>query len=153
MTDLYNLQRFLDAQTPVFDQVLRELETGKKRSHWMWFVFPQIAGLGHSSIAQRYAISSKAEAEAYLAHPTLGPRLEQCTRFVNSLQDTSAEQIFGPIDALKFRSSMTLFTAVAPSNSVLLTALEIYYDGDRDMKTLELLTSIGDSDPNSGATD
>jgi len=139
----HELRRFIDAQDPVFDQVLRELETGKKQSHWMWFVFPQIAGLGHSSMAQSYAIASRAEAEAYLAHPILGPRLEQCTRFVNSLQGTSAEQIFGHVDALKFRSSMTLFAAVAPGNATFKTALEIYYVGHRDMKTLELLETDG----------
>ena len=109
MSDPHDLQRFVDAQQPVFDQVRAELQAGRKRTHWMWFVFPQIAGLGHSAMAQHYAISSRAEAEAYLAHPVLGARLRELTRIVNGLQDRSAAQIFGYPDDMKFHSSMTLF--------------------------------------------
>lgn len=111
--DPHDLQRFIDAQEPVIDQVKKELRTGCKRSHWMWFVFPQVEGLGSSQMAQRYAISSRAEANAYLAHPLLGPRLRECTQLVNEIEDRTATDIFGSPDDLKFRSSMTLFEAVA----------------------------------------
>jgi uncharacterized protein (DUF1810 family) len=137
--DPYDLQRFVEAQTPVIDQVKTELRSGRKRSHWMWFVFPQMAGLGSSQMAQRYAIASRAEAEAYLAHPILGPRLRDCTDLVNAVDGRSANDIFGSPDDLKFRSSMTLFEAVADTPEPFRTALERYYDGDPDPKTLELL--------------
>lgn len=137
--DPYDLQRFVEAQDPVIDQVKKELRSGRKRSHWMWFVFPQMAGLGSSQTAQRYAISSREEAEAYLAHPILGPRLRDCTELVNAVDGRSANDIFGSPDDLKFRSSMTLFDAVSDAPVPFRTALERYYDGDPDPKTLELL--------------
>src|SRR5215471_14890599 len=107
--DPFNLQRFVDAQNSCFDRVRSELQDGKKRSHWMWFIFPQIKGLGHSPMAQKFAISSKEEAAAYLEHPMLGPRLRQCTQLVNCLEGGSIGDIFGNPDDLKFRSCMTLF--------------------------------------------
>jgi uncharacterized protein (DUF1810 family) len=112
MSDLYDLQRFVDAQNLVFDQVLRELRDGRKQSHWMWFVFPQIHGLGHSPMAEKYAISSRAEAEAYLGHSILGPRLRQCSLLVTQVEGRSIEKILGYPDNVKFRSSMTLYARV-----------------------------------------
>ena len=137
--DPHDLQRFVEAQESVIGTVKRELRSGQKRSHWMWFVFPQIAGLGRSEMAQRFAIASRAEADAYLRHPTLGARLRECTAIVNGLEGRSANDIFGSPDDLKFRSSMTLFETVADDPTPFVTALERYYDGDRDQKTLDLL--------------
>lgn len=111
--DPYDLERFVAAQNPVIDRVQAELAAGQKRTHWMWFVFPQIRGLGSSPMARRYAISSLAEAAAYLRHPVLGPRLRECTRLVMQVEGRSAAEIFGYPDGLKFRSSMTLFAQVA----------------------------------------
>ena len=139
MDDPYALQRFLDAQDPIFEHVLAELEAGYKQRHWMWFVFPQLAGLGSSSMAQRYGISGIAEAQAYLAHPLLGRRLTECTRLVNVVAGRTAEQIFGSVDALKFRSSMTLFAQVEGSDSCFAEALHKYYAGQPDAFTLEKL--------------
>ena len=136
--DPYNLQRFVEAQDPVIEDVKNELRAGRKRTHWMWFVFPQLEGLGSSQMAQRYAISSRNEAEAYLAHSILGPRLRECTRIVNSIDGRSANDIFGSPDDLKFRSSMTLFDAVADGDGPFGTALDRYYDGP-DPKTLRFL--------------
>ena len=136
--DPYNLQRFIAAQNPVFDAVREELRRGRKRSHWMWFVFPQLKGLGYSSMAQTYAISSKAEAEAYLAHPILGPRLTECAQLALAVEDRSAEEIFGDIDEMKFRSSMTLFAQVAPI-SVFDEALRRFFGGVPDQISLDLL--------------
>ena len=136
----YDLQRFVEAQNPVIAEVKQELGSGEKRSHWMWFIFPQVAGLGSSRKAQRYAISSREEAEAYLEHPILGPRLRECTELVNDIDGRSAHEVFGSPDDLKFRSSMTLFEAVADDASPFRTALEQYYDGERDEKTLEFLS-------------
>jgi uncharacterized protein (DUF1810 family) len=138
-TDPHDLQRFVDAQDSVIDDVKQELRSGRKRSHWMWFVFPQMAGLGRSQMAQRYAIASREEADAYLAHPILGPRLRECTELVNDIDGRSANDIFGSPDDLKFRSSMTLFGTVADNPAPFDTALERYYDGEPDSKTLELL--------------
>jgi len=138
-TDSYDLERFVDAQAPVIDDVKAELRAGRKRTHWMWFVFPQLAGLGRSRMSQRYALTSRGEAEAYLAHETLGPRLRECTALVNDIEGRSANDIFGSPDDLKFRSSMTLFAAVADDPTPFETALETYYDGDPDPKTIELL--------------
>src|SRR6202046_3699066 len=118
MADPYDLQRFVDAQAPVIEQVRDELARGHKRSHWMWFVFPQIAGLGFSAMAQKYAIASLDEAQAYLRHPVLGPRLEGCTRLVLAVDGRSAHDIFGSPDDMKFRSSMTLFSQAAPDGSI-----------------------------------
>lgn len=137
--DPYDLQRFVDAQAPVFDTVVRELENGAKRSHWMWFVFPQLAGLGHSPTAQRYAISGRDEAVAYLQHPVLGPRLRQCTSLVNRVSGRSARAIFGSPDDLKFRSSMTLFRRVTDDNAEFVAALDRYYGGEDDPATLARL--------------
>src|SRR5271169_1271866 len=114
MTDRFNLQRFVEAQEPVYDQVRRELRAGRKESHWMWFVFPQIAGLGQSPTSRRFAISSMAEASAYLAHPILGPRLLECAKLALEVEARSALDIFGPVDAMKFRSSLTLFASAGP---------------------------------------
>ena len=137
--DPYDLQRFVDAQDPVIEQVKDELRTGRKRTHWMWFVFPQFAGLGRSKMAQKYAISSQEEAESYLDHPILGPRLRERTGLVNAVDGRSANDIFGSPDDLKFQSSMTLFAAVADNPTPFNMALERYYENDRDQKTLELL--------------
>jgi|SRR5271165_6147718 len=143
MNDPYNLQRFVDAQNPVYDKVYSELRDGRKKSHWMWFIFPQIAGLGSSQLARRFAISSVAEAAAYLEHPILGPRLAKCTRLVNliegRLEGRPIEQIFGSPDDLKFRSSMTLFAHAKPDNHVFSDALEKYFRGEFDPATLARL--------------
>lgn len=138
--DPYDLQRFVEAQNPVIEQVKDELRSGRKRGHWMWFVFPQMSGLGSSQMSQRYAIQSREEAEAYLAHPILGPRLRECTKIVNGIEGRSAHEIFGSPDNLKFRSSMTLFCEVAEDPTPFQTALERYYDGDRDAKTVRFLS-------------
>jgi uncharacterized protein (DUF1810 family) len=137
--DPYNLQRFIDAQEPAYEQVLRELRAGQKTSHWMWFIFPQIAGLGHSSMAQRFAISGRAEAESYLQHPVLGPRLTECTRLVNQQEGRAIEDILGDIDGLKFRSSMTLFAKVAANNQTFIEATEKFYGGIFDELTVAKL--------------
>jgi uncharacterized protein (DUF1810 family) len=139
--DPHNLQRFVEAQAqnPEIKKVKKELRAGRKRTHWMWYVFPQVAGLGSSRMAQRYAISSREEAEAYLAHPVLGPRLRECTEIVNEIEGHSANEIFGSPDDLKFRSSMTLFCEVADDPEPFRTALELYYDNEPDPKTLRFL--------------
>jgi len=134
-----DLERFVEAQQPVIDDVKRELRSGRKRSHWMWFVFPQIAGIGRSDVARRFAIDSLAEARAYLAHPVLGPRLRECTELVNGVDGRSANEIFGSPDDRKFRSSMTLFELAADDPTPFRTALDKYYDGERDPKTLDRL--------------
>ena len=137
--DPFNLQRFVDAQAHVIDQVLAELRDGRKRSHWMWFIFPQIAGLGSSPTAQHFAISGRAEALAYLDHPTLGPRLRQSTDLVNQIPNRTIDAIFGYPDDLKFRSSVTLFAATAPGEAVFQQALEKYFGGTPDPATLARL--------------
>ena len=134
--DAGELQRFIDAQRPLYDRVLCELRGGQKRTHWMWFVFPQIEGLGHSAMAQKYAIASREEAIAYLRHPLLGGRLEECTALVNAIANKSAREIFGQPDDLKFRSSMTLFAQVAKGHSLFKEAVEKYFDGRFDEATL-----------------
>ena len=139
MEDPHDLQRFVDAQAPVYEQVCAELRAGRKASHCMWFVFPQIEGLGGSAMAQRYAIASRAQARAYLAHPLLGPRLRECTRLVNAVQGRSIEQIFGYPDQMKFRSSMTLFADAADDKQVFEAALQKYFGGKPDPLTLERL--------------
>jgi len=117
MTDAYNLHRFLDGQAGVYDTVLAELRSGRKSSHWIWFIFPQIAGLGHSEMAQQFAIGSLDEAKTYLQHPILGPRLRTCTQLVLNVAGRSVDEIFGHPDHLKFRSCITLFLTAAPDNS------------------------------------
>jgi uncharacterized protein (DUF1810 family) len=138
MTDPFDLQRFVDAQHGTYEQACAELAAGCKRSHWMWFVFPQLKGLGRSATAQHYGIASKAEAQAYWAHPLLGPRLKECTGLVLAVDGRSAQQIFGPPDDLKFRSCMTLF-AQATGEPVFTRALQKYFDGEADPRTIELL--------------
>ena len=139
MADPHGLQRFVDAQAPVYAQVTAELVRGRKASHWMWFIFPQIAGLGSSAMAQRYAIAGREEARAYLGHPVLGPRLLECTRLVIAHEGRSAEDIFGGIDALKFRSSMTLFATVADEPGPFEDTLAKFFGGKADPLTLERL--------------
>lgn len=134
-----SLERFVQAQEPVIERVLAELRAGRKASHWMWFVFPQIQGLGHSPMAQRFAIASRAEAEAYLLHPVLGPRLRECARLVNEVAGRSIEEIFGYPDYLKFRSSMTLFAQASADNRVFLDALSKYFGGECGPLTLDRL--------------
>jgi uncharacterized protein (DUF1810 family) len=134
-----DLQRFVDAQAPVYERVRAELRNGRKQSHWMWFIFPQIAGLGHSAMAQRYAISALEEAKAYLAHPVLGPRLRECTRFVVQTDGRSAYEILGSPDDMKFHSCMTLFARAAPQEDVFMDALEKYFDGAEDQATVARL--------------
>ena len=141
MTGPFDLERFVRAQEPVFRAVLTELGQGRKQSHWMWFVFPQIAGLGFSAMSQRYAIGSRAEAKAYLAHPVLGPRLVECTRLVLAVQGRTINAIFGAPDDAKFRSSMTLFGAVS-DDPVFDEALAKYFAGERDGATLEILAAL-----------
>ena len=135
----FDLERFVAAQAPVYRRVESELDRGRKESHWMWFVFPQIAGLGSSPTARHFALSGAEEARAFLAHPLLGARLRDCTRLVLEHRDRTAEQIFGPVDALKFRSSMTLFDTVAGGASPFAEALEAFCGGERDRATLEHL--------------
>src|SRR6202030_650213 len=140
--DRHNLQRFVDAQIPVFAEVCLELQEGRKKGHWMWFIFPQIEGLGSSPLARKFAISSLAEAAAYLAHPVLGPRLTECTRLINLVEGRPIEQIFGYPDDLKFRSSMTLFARATPDNRVFLDALQKYFKGEFDPTTLSRLQTL-----------
>ena len=137
--DTFDLQRFADAQNGIYDRVIAELRAGRKTSHWMWFVFPQIAGLGRSPTAQRYAIASLGEAQAYVAHPVLGERLRECARALADLQGRSAEQVFGGLDALKLRSSMTLFARAAPDEPLFRAVLARYFGGEEDPATLDRL--------------
>jgi len=141
MDDPFDLRRFLDAQEPVYERATRELRAGRKYSHWMWYVFPQLRGLGWSRTAQVYGIGSIAEARAYLKHPVLGPRLEECVRLVLGVEGRTAEQIFGYPDYLKLRSCITLFAVAAENPRLFDDALERYYGGERDALTLERLES------------
>ncbi len=137
--DQFDLQRFVDAQDRVYDSVLEELRNGRKRSHWIWFVFPQLQGLGHSPTAIRYGITSLAEAKAYLDHEVLGPRLRECTRLVAGIRGSSAEEIFGWPDNLKVRSSMTLFARATGDNADFRAVLDRLYGGVEDALTVEQL--------------
>ena len=139
MTDAYNLHRFLDAQAPTYDTVLSELRPGRKSNHWIWFIFPQIAGLGHSDMARTFAIGSLDEAKAYLQHPVLGARLRECTQLVLNVEGRNAEEIFGYPDNLKFRSCMTLFMTATTDNQIFKDALHKYFDGQPDQSTLDIL--------------
>jgi uncharacterized protein (DUF1810 family) len=144
MDDPYRLERFVIAQDQAgtYRRAVAELRAGRKQSHWMWFVFPQLAGLGSSSMAQEFAIGSRAEAQAYLAHPVLGPRLTECTQLLNAASDgtsKTATEIFGPVDAMKLRSSMTLFAAAAPEEQAFTDVLTKYFDGKPDAATLKRL--------------
>ena len=139
MTDPFDLQRFIEAQEPVLPAVLAELTAGRKRTHWMWFVFPQIAGLGRSAMAQRYALASLAEAQAYQAHPVLGPRLVQCAGLVNAVPGRRVTAILGAPDDAKFHSCMTLFARAAPLEPVFQTALSRFFNGTPDPLTMARL--------------
>lgn len=137
--DRYNLHRFVEAQNPVYQRVISELREGRKRTHWIWFIFPQIRGLGQSEISQHFSIASLYEAEAYFEHPILGSRLRECTQLVNAIEGNSIEDIFGHPDHLKFRSSMTLFAQAAPGEKVFNEALDKYFAGAPDEFTLSRL--------------
>jgi uncharacterized protein (DUF1810 family) len=139
MTGQPDLRRFIEAQDPVYEQVVEELRSGRKRTHWMWFVFPQIDGLAHSSTAKHYAIADLDEARAYLADDVLGPRLFECAQLVADIDGRSAEEIFGHPDNLKLRSSMTLFAQASGPGDVFTAVLHKYFDGEPDDRTLELL--------------
>jgi uncharacterized protein (DUF1810 family) len=138
-SDPFDLQRFVDAQQRVYPTVVDELRSGHKRSHWIWFIFPQVAGLGSSPTAAKYAISSLDEARAYLRHELLGPRLRECTQLVNAVQGRSISAIFGSPDDMKVRSSMTLFARATDDNQDFVRLLERYYDGEEDALTLQRL--------------
>jgi uncharacterized protein (DUF1810 family) len=139
MDDPHDLHRFVQAQEHTYALALDELSDGRKASHWMWFVFPQLRGLGQSAMATRYGIASLDEARAYVAHPVLGPRLAQCTRLVLDIEGSSAHDIFGSPDDVKFRSCMTLFAHAAPEQSLFAAALRKYFDGTPDPRTSQLL--------------
>ena len=138
-SDPYNLKRFLDAQATTYDRALAELKAGQKRSHWIWYIFPQYRGLGFSAMSQKYAIQSLDETSAYLAHPILGDRLLECTTAVLGITGRSAYKIFGSPDDLKLRSCATLFAVVSPADSLFVQLLDRFYQGQRDTKTLQLL--------------
>jgi uncharacterized protein (DUF1810 family) len=139
MPDPHNLQRFVTAQSPIYAQVLRELRNHHKTTHWIWFIFPQIQGLGLSAISQRFAIQSLAEATAYLAHPILGTRLLECTQLVLDARALPIRQILGTPDDLKFHSSMTLFAQVTPTNQLFAEAIQAFFAGHPDNQTLTIL--------------
>ena len=137
----FDLGRFVTAQQNVYASALAELRRGEKEGHWMWFVFPQVAGLGRSAMSQQYTIASLDEARAYLAHPILGPRLRECAGAVLATTGRSAEEILGGIDAVKLRSSMTLFHRAAPDEALFVDVLDRFFDGQVDVMTDELLAS------------
>lgn len=139
MTQQCDLQRFVNAQSPVYDTVRAELQAGRKRSHWMWYIFPQLAGLGRSETARHYALSGLEEAQAYLAHPLLGQRLEECCKILAGIEGRTASAIFGYPDDLKLHSSLTLFAQAAPDQPLFGACLEKYFSGQRDAATLQLL--------------
>ena len=137
--DPFHLERFVQAQERVYERVIAELQAGEKMSHWMWFVFPQIRGLGRSPISIEFAISGREEAMAYLRHPVLGQRLKECTQLVLGVENRSALDIFGSPDDIKFRSCMTLFNEVSPEGDIFARALQKYFDGVPDSLTLNRL--------------
>ncbi len=139
MSEAFDLERFVEAQQAVYETALAELRAGAKKTHWMWFIFPQIQGLGHSPTAQFYALWDMDEADAYLRHPLLGRRLLECTEAVNALEGLSALDIFGRPDNFKFHSSMTLFALAAPTVGAFARALDHYFDGVKDARTIEIL--------------
>jgi uncharacterized protein (DUF1810 family) len=139
MGDPFNLERFIEAQARAYEQVRRELAVGRKQSHWMWFIFPQIAGLGQSPISIRFAIASLNEAKAYIAHSVLGARLRECARLALDVEGESAREIFGSIDEMKFRSSMTLFARAAPDEELFQRCIDKYFAGASDPATLARL--------------
>jgi uncharacterized protein (DUF1810 family) len=140
MTDPYNLQRFVDAQNPRYDDVCAELRAGHKSGHWMWFIFPQIKGLGLSQMSRQFSIASRHEAIAYLKHPILGPRLRECTRLVTIINAPSAGEIFDPPDDLKLHASMTLFAKTSDDSRVFLDVLQKYFKGEFHRFTIEQLS-------------
>lgn len=139
MKDPYRLERFVAAQGPHYKAAVSELRTGQKIGHWMWFIFPQVAGLAHTSTSIEFAISSLCEAQAYLRHPVLGSRLIECARILIGVDGKSAKEIFGPLDAMKLRSSMTLFKIAAPDEPVFAKVLAKYFDETPDQRTIALL--------------
>ena len=139
MSDPFDLRRFVDAQSATYDQALAELRAGEKRTHWMWFVFPQIAGLGRSGMAQRFALQDLDEARAYLAHPMLGRRLVECATTLAALDTADPERVFGPVDAMKLRSSMTLFAVATPQEPVFREVLDHFFGGELDPETTSRL--------------
>ena len=141
MTDPFDLQRFVTAQNPVYEEVCAELRNGRKQGHWMWFIFPQLRGLGHSRMATRFGIASRQEAEAYLDHRVLGPRLRECARLVNAVEGRSISHVLGYPDDLKLRFSMTLFAMVASDNQVFKDALDKYFGGEPDPLTSQRVES------------
>jgi uncharacterized protein (DUF1810 family) len=143
--DPFDLSRFVDAQNAEYSQALAEIKSGRKQSHWMWYIFPQFDGLGFSWITKQYSIKSVAEAEAYLHHPLLGPRLLECAEAVVNVEGRSAHEIFGFPDDLKLRSCATLFAYVSPADSVFERLLKKYFDGTPDDKTLDLIASASDA--------
>ena len=142
MSDPFHLQRFIKAQDYVYKDVLKELKMGQKISHWMWYIFPQIRGLGHSAMSQKFAINSVEEAKAYLDHSILGERLRTCTQIAIDTEGRTSSQIFGDIDDLKFRSSMTLFDYVAENNQIFKKAILKYYGGKSDKLTLDIIKDL-----------
>ena len=139
MADAHDLDRFLTAQEDSYDTALDEIKAGRKRSHWIWFVFPQLAGLGHSPTSQYYGVRSLDEAAAYLRHPILSGRLHECLKALQTLEETSADRIFGELDAMKFRSSLTLFAEADPADPIIAAALDRWFGGRKDERTLQLL--------------
>lgn len=139
MSDTFNLQRFVDAQHETYGGILFELSRGRKSGHWIWYIFPQIAGLGNSAMSRLYAIGSVEEARAYAAHPVLGRRLDECVRLMLAIDGKTAEQALGHIDAMKFRSCLTLFAIACADNEVFEEALERFFDGEQDPLTLQAL--------------
>ena len=139
MTDPHDLNRFLEAQELTYADAVEELRSGKKRGHWMWYVFPQVRGLGDSDVSRRFALASIEEAQAYLEHPVLGSRLRECTQLVLDVEGRSAAEILGYPDWIKFRSSMTLFTCAAAGDSIFGRALQTFFNGEADSRTLGLL--------------
>lgn len=140
MSVSHQLSRFVDGQSPVYEQVLAELRRGSKKTHWMWFIFPQIEGLGQSPMARKYAINSKAEARAYLEHDVLGGRLRECVDILLGIDSLSPTQVFGQVDAMKLRSCLTLFAIVAPNDEErFIKALEKFYKGEKDSATIAIL--------------
>ncbi len=139
MSMSFDLERFVVAQVPIYERVRAELAAGVKASHWMWFIFPQLRGLGHSAMAEHFGLAGRAEAESYLAHPMLGARLRECTRLVLGVRNKTPHEIFGTPDDLKFHSSMTLFAAVAREEPLFRQALDRYFGGRRDTLTEQIL--------------
>lgn len=144
--DPFDLQRFVEAQAPTYDRALSEIGQGRKTSHWMWFVFPQIAGLGQSEMSKHYAIRSLEEARAYLEHPVLGTRYRECVAALQDMTGTSADAVFGRIDAAKLKSSLTLFSRAAPDERLFAAALERWFGGHEDPQTVELLIPFPSDD-------